>query len=83
MPFSTLNKTGSCSGKPACNSYALKAFDSTAFNALALAIFIGLPTLVLGADEDLQLDDYNTTFLQGAQSNVDLKLLLAADSEVD
>lgn len=80
MPFSTLNKIGSCSGKPACNSYALKAFDSTAFNALALAIFIGLPTLVLGADEDLQLDDYNTTFLQGAQSNVDLKLLLAADS---
>lgn len=48
-------------------------------NALSLVIGAALPGLA-AADPDAQLQGFNTTFLQGAQSTVDLQLLLSANS---
>ncbi|PZW79245.1 outer membrane usher protein [Pseudomonas sp. 2848] len=48
-------------------------------NALSLVICTALPGLA-AADADMQMQGFNTTFLQGAQSAVDLQLLLSANS---
>jgi len=48
-------------------------------NALSLVICTALPGLA-AADADIQMQGFNTTFLQGAQSAVDLQLLLSANS---
>ncbi|QXI40291.1 fimbria/pilus outer membrane usher protein [Pseudomonas xantholysinigenes] len=48
-------------------------------NALSLVICATLPGLA-AAEADTQLQGFNTTFLQGAPSAVDLQLLLSANS---
>ncbi|AVD84166.1 fimbrial protein [Pseudomonas sp. SWI6] len=48
-------------------------------NALSLVICTTLPGLA-AAQDDPHLQGFNTTFLQGAQSAVDLQLLLSANS---
>lgn len=51
-------------------------------NALSLVIFTSLPSLVLAevTKADTQMKGFNTSVLQGVQSEVDLQLLLSANS---
>ncbi|MDH4607425.1 fimbrial biogenesis outer membrane usher protein [Pseudomonas sp. BN102] len=56
-------------------------------NRLALAITLAVPAMVLGAEtpvvqptDEAQVESFNTTFLKGAPSSVDLQLLLRENS---
>lgn len=68
-----------------CTDQRARAQVATArllkLNALSLAVFTALPAL---AEQDAsggqQLEAFNTAFLQGAPSSVDLQLLLSANS---
>ncbi|MGH8425878.1 MAG: hypothetical protein ACRER3_26540, partial [Pseudomonas fluorescens] len=58
-------------------------FTPAKLNALSIAIVFALPSLAdatettTAALEQDQLQQFNTSFLQGAQSSVDLQLLLS------
>lgn len=79
MSFSSGNRPTHCAGQRA------RAHTATArllqLSALSLAVLAALPAL---AEQDTsdgqQLEAFNTTFLQGAPSSVDLQLLLSANS---
>jgi outer membrane usher protein len=75
MHFSTLNKNGNCSGKFAYNLFPQ---DKVRLSLLAIAICTTLPTITL-ANEGGKSAIYNTTFLKGAASDVDLDLLLTSN----
>jgi outer membrane usher protein len=82
MSFSNDNRPAHGAGKDAHAFPQGKTLQALKLSALALAICATLPKTAL-ADEaatNPELQAFNTTFLQGAQSSVDLQLLLSANS---
>lgn len=79
MSLSSGNRPTHCAGQPA------RAQSATArlwkLSALSLAVLGAMPVLAAQDTSDAQqLEAFNTTFLQGAPSSVDLQLLLSANS---
>ncbi|MGF6591696.1 fimbria/pilus outer membrane usher protein [Pseudomonas sp. 2835] len=79
MSFSSGNRPTHCAGQ------AARAHTATAsllkLSALSLAVLGAMPVLAAqDASDAQQLEAFNTTFLQGAPSSVDLQLLLSANS---
>ncbi|KJK20273.1 fimbrial protein [Pseudomonas sp. 2(2015)] len=79
MSLSSGNRPTHCAGQRA------RAQSATArlwkLSALSLAVLGAMPVLAAqDASDEQQLEAFNTTFLQGAPSSVDLQLLLSANS---
>lgn len=63
-----------------------QSFTFAKLSKLYLAITVALPALAMSAEpvtpptQDPELEQFNTTFMKGAQSSVDVQLLLSANS---
>ncbi|MGE8098564.1 fimbria/pilus outer membrane usher protein [Pseudomonas fluorescens] len=85
MSFFSGNRPNHCAKKCARTLRHTTTFSSLKLNALSLAVFAGLPSLALATQapadtaEQPQVEAFNTTFLQGSPSAVDLQLLLSAN----
>ncbi|WP_408980559.1 fimbria/pilus outer membrane usher protein [Pseudomonas sp. B21-032] len=79
MSLSSGNRPTHCAGQRACAPSATARLWK--LSALSLAVLGAMPVLAAQDTSDAQqLEAFNTTFLQGAPSSVDLQLLLSANS---
>lgn len=79
MSLSSGNRPTHCAGQRACAPSATARLWK--LSALSLAVLGAMPVLAAQDTGDAQqLEAFNTTFLQGAPSSVDLQLLLSANS---